>query len=211
MDANTIVSIIGVIVAIIAILATLFQKSFKVGIMNFVLTTRTLVRKLLGSITFRSLVFILAEALFILFLNTSKLAFPILYFDFYIILLTWLLGLFFIFGPLIRQIGQIQTDLNNLRTETNIIIRTRQLELENVKGRWSDFIKSLEAHSGFEIIAGYLSLSRPVYIENEIIVIGLPEVIVQTSQGIDLARVTPFVKEFFKNDYKLKLISYDQF
>src|SRR5258706_11442654 len=81
--------------------------------------------------------------------------------------------------------------------ESNII------ELENIQNKWIGFIENLSNVSGYEIVAAYLKMSKLVRLETDILILGLPEVILKTSQGIELERVTTLLNSFLGRKYNI--------
>jgi hypothetical protein len=118
-------------------------------------------------------------------------------------------SLIFMFLPYINAINSTKTALIKLEREYQIVNKSNTIELESIQNKWEEFITNLSRSPGYEVVAAYLKMSKPVRLEANTLILGLPDVILKTSQGIELERVTPLLNSFFDRKYIIRLIALD--
>lgn len=122
-----------------------------------------------------------------------------------ILIFTWFLGGLLLNLSLERKMLNAQEELNELKIKIEVLNRANQIKLENVKEKWQDFVDSLMEKPGYQVVGAFLKLSEPVYIENDTLLLSIPEVVFNASSNFSLEGVTPLLKAFYGVEYKLKL------
>lgn len=123
----------------------------------------------------------------------------------FVITTVWGLGQNFLTIPVLLEVATTQSELKKIKTEIEILNQAKRLELENVKQRWSEFVDGLMGKPGYQVVGAFLKLSKPVHIENNVILLDIPEVVFNASNNIKLDGVTQLLKAFYGVEYKLKL------
>jgi FlaA1/EpsC-like NDP-sugar epimerase len=156
-------------------------------------------------IWFRSFLLLVVVFVTLYFLfkeNTVDSGFVI---GFVAISLLWFVGENFIVFPLIQELSKTQTELNELKIKIDILNQAKKIELENVKQKWHEFVDSLIEKPGYQVVGAFLKLSNPVHIENDVLLLSIPEVVFNASSNFSLEGITPLLRSFYGVEYKLKL------
>lgn len=117
----------------------------------------------------------------------------------------WGLGQNFLSIPVMLELVIIQAELKKVKTEIEILNQAKKIELENVKQRWSEFVESLAEKPGYQVIGAFLKFSKPVHLEDDVLLVSIPEVVYNASSNFKLDGVTQLLKAFYGVEYKLKL------
>lgn len=199
-------SIITIVLAIIAIIATLFTKPIQDWLSSRAKNFSGFFQSSAKDILFR--------ALLLIFINTIGLR--ILYamrviatFEIFVALLLFLaimvVEVYLVYQPVISQLSTLESDFKNLKMRLEVIASAKNLELENIQSRWPDFLKSLSDKPIFLGISAFLQSSKPVHIENDTLLIGVPEKFHEVVGGMNFDKLTPQYQSFFGNAYKTKI------
>jgi hypothetical protein len=117
----------------------------------------------------------------------------------------WGLGQNFLSIPVMLELATTQTELKKVKTEIEILNQAKKIELENVKQRWSEFVDGLAEKPGYQVIGAFLKFSKPVHLEDDVLLVSIPEVVYNASSSFKLDGVTQLLKAFYGVEYKLKL------
>lgn len=197
---------IGYLIGVLAILISLFEKNVRGWIVKSFHKTTYFLLYLTGFLVFRltlAFVFLYSTLFTLQYLGYIQ---PELSFTFSIFVVAIFVSLLFVFFPYANTTNATKKTLSKLENEFQIISKSNIIELENIQSKWDGFIETLSKPAGYEIVAAYLKMSKPVRLENDTLVLGLPEVILKAAQKVELERVIPLLNSYFGKKYKIKII-----
>lgn len=208
-NSDKIPEYIGYAIGILAIIVSLFEKNVRGWIVR-------VFHKVFGRFSYLNNFFFFRMTLTFVVLVLTILALSyfgyiqpsqiIVNFVFFVLVVV---SLIFMFLPYINAINSTKTALIKLEREYQIVNKSNTIELESIQNKWEEFITNLSRSPGYEVVAAYLKMSKPVRLEANTLILGLPDVILKTSQGIELERVTPLLNSFFDRKYIIRLIALD--
>lgn len=163
------------------------------------------IRRLSRLFWFRSLIlWTITIVVEILFYRWGALDFGV-FVSLLVITTIWGLGQNFISIPIMLELAITQAELKKVKTDIEILNQAKKIELENIKQRWSEFIESLVEKPGYQVIGAFLKFSKPVHLEDDVLLVSIPEVVYNASSNFKLDGVTQLLKAFYGVEYKLKL------
>ena len=209
MSSQDIFQIVGIVLAILAILVPLFEHNIRNWLIRFFLLLVHFVKEQSRNLLFRSILLLIIYLIIIsivagLSIITLNWAFVLSS-----ISVLFIISINILINVVYRELVNSKAEIRTLKEEVRILGQSRKLELQNIQDKWDEFIGIVAKKPGYEILEAYLKFSHPVDIEKNTLLLGLPEVILKASEGLDLERVAPILKEVFGNSYTLRAIAYD--
>lgn len=209
MGLQDVLEIIGILLAVVSIIVAIFTQSIRKWLVVQFTSIISYIRNYINNIWFRLWAFLCMYLLVLTLLFLAKaLSFDQFLFQSLIFSIT-LLGGIFILYPIIIEITAIRKELEKTKHQVDLFNKLRQSELEEIQKSWKSFVEMLSNEPGFEIVGAFLTMSKPVLLENNTLVLGLPEVVLRASRGVDLESVAPIVKSHFGREYLLRPIVFD--
>lgn len=200
-------AIITIALAIIAILVSLFTKALREAFITSWERAVSFFREHSKNIFFRTILLLVINISGLLLLYWFKiiLSFEILL-SFIVVCIILGFGTYVVYLPIKSELLSLKSHIKTVETELNVLSSAKKLELQNIQSRWPEFVKLLSDKPGFQTVSAFLQSSEPVFIENDVLLIGVPEAIHEVIDAINFEKITPQYQIFFGRAYKTKLI-----
>lgn len=209
MGTQDILTIIAILLAVISIIVAIFTQSIREWIVGIFRKIIQFIQNQANQFWFRALILLtiyLSVIALLYYKNIFAIDFSLALLLIFIFLLA---GLYLILKPLRIELSLMKAENSRTKQQLDAINRVRQSELESIQKKWKEFVDALSNAPGYEIVGAFLTMSKPISLENDVLIIGLPEVVLKASKGIDLEIVTPLVKHHLGREYLLRPAVYE--